>query len=107
MITSRNGKTAEILSRTHEGPIIEAQGLNKTYDIGQLQVVALRAVALTINRGEMVAVMCPSGCGKTTLLNCLSGLDTIDSGEILIANTDLSKLKDDSRTAFRAREMGF
>ena len=107
MVTSLDRKTAEILSATHEGPIIEARGVNKTYDTGQLQVVALRDVELAISRGEMVAVMGPSGCGKTTLLNCLSGLDTIDSGEILIANTDLSKLKDDPRTAFRAREMGF
>jgi putative ABC transport system ATP-binding protein len=97
----------EILLDSHEGPIIQAVGVNKTYDTGALKVVALRDVDLTINRGEMVAIMGPSGCGKTTLLNCLSGLDTIDSGEILIANTDLSKLKDDARTSFRAREMGF
>ncbi len=51
--------------------------------------------------------MGPSGCGKTTLLNCLSGLDTIDSGEILIRGTNLSKLSDNRRTDFRAREMGF
>ena len=96
-----------LVADSHSGPIIEAAGVNKTYDTGQLKVVALRDVDLTINRGEMVAIMGPSGCGKTTLLNCLSGLDTIDSGEILIAGTDLSSLKDDARTSFRARQMGF
>jgi putative ABC transport system ATP-binding protein len=100
-------QTRDMLTDDHVGPIIQALGVNKTYDTGKIKVTALRDVNLTINRGEMVAVMGPSGCGKTTLLNCLSGLDTIDSGEILIANADLSKLKDDARTSFRAHEMGF
>jgi putative ABC transport system ATP-binding protein len=51
--------------------------------------------------------MGPSGCGKTTLLNCLSGLDVVDEGEILIAGADLSRLSDNKRTDFRARQMGF
>ncbi|MDI3339472.1 MAG: ABC transporter ATP-binding protein [Sphaerobacter sp.] len=87
--------------------IIRAEGVEKTYDTGKLRVPALRGVDLTVGRGEMVAIMGPSGCGKTTLLNCLSGLDTIDKGTILIAGTDLSKLSDNARTEFRAREMGF
>lgn len=88
-------------------PIIETSGLVKTYDTGKVKVPALRSVDLTVLRGEMVAIMGPSGCGKTTLLNCLSGLDTIDAGTILIAGTDLSKLSDYARTDFRARQMGF
>ena len=51
--------------------------------------------------------MGPSGCGKTTLLNCLSGLDTIDEGVILINGEDINKLSDNKRTEFRARQMGF
>ncbi len=87
--------------------IIEAIGVEKTYDTGKVQVPALRGVDLTVRRGEMVAIMGPSGCGKTTLLNCLSGLDTVDAGRIRIAGTDLATLSDNARTAFRAREMGF
>jgi putative ABC transport system ATP-binding protein len=87
--------------------IIEARNVVKTYESGKLSVPALRGVDLTVYRGEMVAIMGPSGCGKTTLLNCLSGLDTIDSGAILIAGSDLSQLSDNARTTFRAREMGF
>ncbi|HUY99676.1 MAG TPA: ABC transporter ATP-binding protein [Thermomicrobiaceae bacterium] len=87
--------------------IIEASGVEKTYDTGKVRVVALRGVALTVRRGEMVAIMGPSGCGKTTLLNCLSGLDTIDGGSILIEGTDLSRLPDNARTEFRAAKMGF
>ncbi len=87
--------------------IIEARGINKTFEMGPVRVEALRDVNFAVRKGEMVAIMGPSGCGKTTLLNCLSGLDTIDSGEIFIAGTDLSKLSDNKRTEFRAREMGF
>lgn len=87
--------------------IIEARGVLKTYDTGKVRVPALRGVDLVVDRGEMSAIMGPSGCGKTTLLNCLSGLDTIDDGVIYIAGTDLSKLPDNARTSFRAKEMGF
>jgi putative ABC transport system ATP-binding protein len=87
--------------------IIEMRGVIKSYQTGKMQVQALRGVDLTVERGEMVAIMGPSGCGKTTLLNCLSGLDTIDDGQILIDGTDLSTLSDKVRTRYRARNMGF
>jgi ABC-type lipoprotein export system ATPase subunit len=87
--------------------IIEANGIQKTYDTGKVKVHALRGVNLNIRRGEMVAIMGPSGCGKTTLLNCLSGLDDVNGGVILIDGVDLSKLGDAKRTEFRSRRMGF
>ncbi len=87
--------------------IIEAQGVVKTYFTGEIDVPALRGVDLTVRRGEMVAIMGPSGCGKTTLLNCLSGLDTVDSGVIRIAGTDIATLSDNAKTTYRARQMGF
>ena len=62
---------------------------------------------LQVQRGEMVAIMGPSGCGKTTLLNCLSGLDEIDSGEVLIEGVVLHDFPDDERSDYRARRMGF
>jgi putative ABC transport system ATP-binding protein len=55
----------------------------------------------------MVAIMGPSGCGKTTLLNCLSGLEPVDAGEVLIDGTALSAMSDRQRTDYRARHMGF
>jgi putative ABC transport system ATP-binding protein len=87
--------------------IVEARGVSKTYDTGKIQVNALTSVDLTINRGEMVSVMGPSGCGKTTLLNCLSGLDAVEDGEVLIEGVALSDMSDRERTDYRARRMGF
>src|SRR6187431_2071182 len=90
-----------------EPPIIEARGVDKTYDTGKVEVHALRDVSMSVRRGEMVAIMGPSGSGKTTLLNCLSGLDAIDAGEVLIDGVALSKMSDRERTDYRARRMGF
>ena len=84
-------------------PIVEAYGVEKTYETGKLKVRALRGVDLFLNRGEMVAIMGPSGCGKTTLLNCLSGLDAIDEGEILIEGSRCATMSDRERTDYRAR----
>src|SRR5579863_9145541 len=87
--------------------IIEATGLRKVYVTGALRVEALRGVNFTVARGEMVAIMGPSGCGKTTMLNCLSGLDDFDGGEIRIAGTSLKQMNDNQKTEYRARKMGF
>jgi len=87
--------------------IIEATNVVKTYRSDGADVRALRGVSLRVPRGQIVAIMGPSGCGKTTLLNCLSGLDVIDEGAILVEGQDLSRLSDRNRTLFRARQMGF
>ncbi len=87
--------------------IIEATQLRKTYISGSLRVEALRAVNFAVGRGEMVAIMGPSGCGKTTMLNCLSGLDEFDSGEVRIAGTSIRDMSDNQKTEYRAKRMGF
>ena len=94
-------------SRNGRDLIIDARDLVKTYRTDDVEVHALRGVSLQVPRGEMVAIMGPSGCGKTTLLNCLSGLDTINSGLILINSDDINKMSDNKRTEFRAKQMGF
>ena len=88
-------------------PIIEARAVRKTYETGKVKVDALQGIDMTIEPGEMVAIMGPSGCGKTTLLNCLSGLDSVDGGEIVIEGTPLQAMSDRARTDYRARRMGF
>ncbi len=89
------------------GPIVEARAVMKTYETGSVRVEALRGIDLAVRRGEMVAIMGPSGCGKTTLLNCLSGLDAIDGGDVLIDGISLAAMSDRQRTDYRARRMGF
>jgi putative ABC transport system ATP-binding protein len=106
----RNGKrdkTREQTAVPEDGSIIRASGVNKTYKTGTTTVPALIDIDFTVDRGEMVAVMGPSGCGKTTLLNCLSGLDEVDTGQIWLEGKDLAQLSDRVRTDYRARRMGF
>ncbi|MGK2965915.1 MAG: ABC transporter ATP-binding protein [Tepidiformaceae bacterium] len=92
---------------TYTGVVIDAQDVVKTYDTGTIRVEALKSVSLQVVAGEMVAIMGPSGCGKTTLLNCLSGLDVFDSGSVAIAGTDITRMSDNTKTEFRAKQMGF
>jgi ABC-type lipoprotein export system ATPase subunit len=98
---------AEPRPATGGGSIVEARSVEKRYDTGEVQVQALRGVSFGVHRGEMVAIMGPSGSGKTTLLNCLSGLDAIDGGDVLIEGVSLGSMSDDERTDYRAQRMGF
>ena len=88
-------------------PLLSARGVHKTYRSGTTEVDALRGVDLDIAHGECVAIMGPSGTGKTTLLNCLSGLDDIDAGTVTFDGEDLATLNDARRTEQRANRMGF
>ena len=86
---------------------VEARKVYKTYQMEEVTVRALDGLSLEVASGSLVAVMGPSGCGKTTLLNTLSGLDSIDSGEIFIAGEPLHEMRDARRTEYRAESMGF
>jgi len=88
-------------------PILSAEAVRKVYRTGELEVEALHGLDLRVDRGELVAVMGPSGSGKTTLLNCLSGLDDIDGGRVLVDGEDLFAMSDAARTTHRATSMGF
>lgn len=96
-----------VTMRTTSDVVIDATEVVKTYDTGVVQVHALRGVNLKVRKGEMVAIMGPSGCGKTTLLNSLSGLDDFDSGSVFVGGNDITRMPDDKKTEFRARDMGF
>jgi ABC-type lipoprotein export system ATPase subunit len=112
-IRLKHRQRAEPRSRVPAAPaglgdaIVEARAVEKRYETGELMVQALRGVSFSVARGEMLAIMGPSGSGKTTLLNCLSGLDAIDGGDVLIEGVSLGSMSDDQRTDYRARRMGF
>ena len=95
------------MSEMNNSYIINATNVHKAYRSSQNEVSALRGVDLQIKRGEMVAIMGPSGCGKTTLLNCLSGLDTIDDGTVLLEGESIHDMPDHRRTELRRSRMGF
>jgi putative ABC transport system ATP-binding protein len=100
-------KTEDTFDPSQASIMIDARTVVKTYDTGTAKLQALKGIDFLVKRGEMVGVMGPSGCGKTTLLNCLSGLDAIDGGQILLEGQDLAGLSDRKRTDYRARRMGF
>ena len=95
------------MQRNGSESVIIGEAVRKTYDTGRIRQEALRGVDVAVSAGEMVAVMGPSGCGKTTLLNCLSGLDEVDSGSIRIGGVDLAEMSDNAKTRYRATRMGF
>jgi putative ABC transport system ATP-binding protein len=88
-------------------PILTAERVRKVYRSGGSDVVALKGLDLSVAKGGFLAVMGPSGSGKTTLLNCLSGLDEIDEGRVVVEGRSIHELSDAQRTRHRAETMGF
>ena len=88
-------------------PYVEVNGLSKTYPTPRGPLQVLRELDLTIETGEMVAVVGASGVGKSTLLHVLGGLDPIDAGVIRIGGVDISVLSDAERVRFRHTQVGF
>ena len=87
--------------------MIKTENLTKTYGKGEGQVVALKGIDLTINGGEMVAIIGKSGSGKSTLLNLIGGLDVPTEGKIYYNNTEIGKMNDTELSKFRLNNVGF
>lgn len=86
--------------------ILETKNLSKIYGKGDTMVKALDNVSFSVNKGEFVAIVGPSGSGKSTLLHILGGVDVPTSGEVIIDNTDISKLDETALAIFRRRQIG-
>jgi putative ABC transport system ATP-binding protein len=88
-------------------PVLVARDVHKTYRTGSRAAAAVQGVNLTIERGEWVAVMGPSGCGKSTLLHLLGGLDSPDSGDIVLASHSLNGQSESRRAVIRRDHVGY
>ena len=102
---NENGKSANGAAIAH--PVIEARGLTKVYQMGEMEVRALRGVDLDILPGEMMSIMGPSGSGKSTLMNILGCLDVPTAGVFRLDGTDVSQLDDNELAAIRSLKIGF
>ncbi|MCI0520707.1 MAG: ABC transporter ATP-binding protein [Chloroflexi bacterium] len=87
--------------------VIEATGLTKIYQMGEVEVHALRGLSLTVARGEVIAIMGPSGSGKSTLMNMIGCLDHPTAGEYILDGERVSDLRDDQLAEIRNRKVGF
>ncbi len=87
--------------------ILEVENLCKTYGQGEAKVEALKNVSFSLKKGEFAAVIGESGSGKSTLLNCIGALDVPSSGTVLIDGQNLFSMKEEERTIFRRRSIGF
>lgn len=91
----------------NDGVLLEARDLSKVYDMGEVQVRALRSVDLDLNRGELAVLLGASGSGKSTLLNIIGGLDRPTSGTLKYNGIDLSHANDSELTQYRRQSVGF
>jgi putative ABC transport system ATP-binding protein len=93
--------------RSQENLIIKIENISKYYQAGQNQVAALSGISLEIERGDFATIMGPSGGGKTTLLNCIGGLDTPDDGKIYFNGQPMTAMRDKQLTQLRREQIGF
>jgi len=87
--------------------IIELQGICKSFSVGKRTAKVLKGIDLSINNGEMTAIMGASGCGKSTLLNIIGGIDSADSGYIAIHGDKLEDLGEKELTQYRRKHLGY
>lgn len=81
--------------------------VRKVYQSGEVTIEALRGIDFTLNKGELVVIVGPSGAGKTTVLNLLGGMDTCTSGDIILDGSEISKYKQNQLIRYRREDIGF
>ncbi len=91
----------------HEGIIVSINAVSKSYQRGSQTVPVLEGISFDIARGEFLALMGPSGSGKSTLLNLIAGIDTVDSGSIIVDGVDIASLGEADLAGWRSAQVGF
>lgn len=86
---------------------IEFKNVNKTYQMGEIEIKALNKTSFEIEKGELVVILGPSGAGKTTCLNILGGMDTVTGGKVFVDGKDITKYKDKDLILYRRNNIGF
>lgn len=89
------------------GTFVELNGVTKNYRMGEVTIQAVDGINFQIKEGEFVVIVGPSGAGKTTVLNILGGMDTCDSGSIMVDGVDIGEFSDRQLTTYRREEIGF
>lgn len=88
-------------------PVLDVQHIEKIYGSRSNVTHALRDVSFTVNQGDFVGIMGASGSGKSTLLNCVSTIDKVTSGSVIVNGEDVTRLKSQQLTKFRREQLGF
>jgi len=88
-------------------PLIDMQGIDKIYPMGEVTVQALRGLDLTVARGEFIVLLGPSGSGKTTTLNLIGGLDRPSSGKLIVDGDEIPNFNETRLAEYRRKKVGF
>ena len=91
----------------HMSVFVRFEHVKKVYQMGEVQIEALRDATFTVGKGELCVIVGPSGAGKTTLLNILGGMDTLTQGRIFLENEEISAYSSKQLTAYRRHDIGF
>ena len=86
---------------------VTLRDVRKEYRMGEVLIKASDGISFELEKGEFVVIVGPSGAGKTTVLNMLGGMDTCDSGEIIVDGQDIARLKKKEITRYRRNDIGF
>ena len=106
-VTSQEAASPAIGTTETHSPVIRLENVSKLYQMGAVEVAALRSASLSIRQGEIVSIMGPSGSGKSTLMNILGCLDVPTSGSYFLEGEDVGQLSDDRLAEIRNRKIGF
>jgi putative ABC transport system ATP-binding protein len=102
-----SGIEAVLMTEKAQDNVIRVENLTKVYQMGEIEVHALRGVSFTVRRGEVLAIMGPSGSGKSTLMNMIGALDIPTDGDYYLEGEQVSSLRDDELALVRNRKIGF